>query len=55
MNADNAPEKEQNEDSIVEGQRSFKDKEIPVGEYPAYSELALEVLSKVYTTDREDK
>ena len=55
MNADNAREKEQNEKDIAEGQRSFKDKEIPVGEYPAYSELALEVLSKVYTTDREDK
>ena len=37
MIADNAPEKEQNEDKIVEGQRSFKDKDIPVGEYLGYS------------------
>ena len=41
MIADNAPEKEKNEDIIFEGQRSFKDKDIPVGEYPGYSELAL--------------
>ena len=55
MNADNAPEKERNEWDIAEGQRSFKDKDIPVGEYPGYSEFALEVILQFDKSIRRDK
>ena len=34
MIADNAPEKKQNEDDVAEEQRSFKDINIDVGNYP---------------------
>ncbi len=55
MIADNAPEKKQNEDDVAEEQRSFKDINIEVGNYPQYSELALKVLMKFDLNDRDDK
>ena len=55
MIADNAPEKKQNEHDVAEEQRSFKDINIEVGNYPQYSELALKVLTKFDLNDRDDK
>ena len=55
MIADNAPEKKQNEHDVAEEQRSFKDINIEVGNYPQYSELALKVLMKFDLNDRNDK
>ena len=55
MIADNAPEEKQNKDDIAEEQRSFKDINIEVGNYPQYSELALKVLMKFDLNDRDDK
>jgi hypothetical protein len=55
MIADDAPVKEQNKEDAEEKQRSFKDINIEVGDYPQYSELAFSVLVKFDKNDRDDK
>ena len=55
MIADDAPVKEQNKEDAEEKQRSFKDINIEVGDYPQNSELAFSVLVKFDKNDRDDK